>query len=268
MAHDRERVLLSGPDVAVRLWWRLCARKESASGSDPFLIKGSVLAVRCDGCGHTDHHEVPAKKGRGVVDRCKRCGLPWASRIEYVVRGTVQVSWRPLEFEQGLIALADLEHAIDQVPELDSLLYGLYLVTDRSYEYVAELASELALAEPLRWPQPRGGFTLARVRGAVRRARRLLSEALIRRGLMARRVSVLMLAGDREQLDVLEPMPAQVIVPADPAAWFGVLQDVERQPADAYLDSARGQNLIGLARSSTRELGPCYRQVPLREVWA
>jgi len=262
---DLGRTILQGPDDAVRLWWRLAARKETASGSDPFLIKGNVPAATCSECGHGEHHEVPAKKGQGFVDRCKRCGWVWSSRIEYVLRGMVQTTRRPHAGEVGLAELADLEHAIAQVPERDRLLYGLYLFTDRSEEYVAERAAELSLEHPTRWPMPSKGFSREGVRWAVKRARKTLSEALIKRSLMARRVPVLMAQGTQEVIDVLEPMPATAIVPADPAAWFGLLQDVERDPVDALVASARGANLIRLSRSSTRELGKVYRQVPMRQ---
>jgi hypothetical protein len=255
---------LSGPDEALRLWWRLTAREENASGRDPFLIKGSVAAVACGSCGSDRHHEVPAKKGRGVVDRCRHCGSIWQFRIEYVVRGTVQVSRRPQELERRLVALGDLEHCIDQLPDVDGLLYGLYLVTDRSYEYVAELASVLSLENPHQWPQPMGGFTLKRVRGAVGRARRLLREALAARGLIARRVPVLMLDGGREALDALEPLPFAVVVPADPHRWVGLLEDFAGTRC-----VPRGPPLVAyLARGTTRELGVVYREMPWHGVTA
>jgi len=260
------RTVLQGPDDAVRLWWRLAARKQTAGGSDPFLIKGNVAATSCSECGHTEHHEVPAKKGQGFVDRCKRCGWVWQCRVEYVVRGMVQTTRRPHAGESGLVELADLELAIDQVDTRDRVLYGLWLLTDRSFEYVAEAAAELALEHPGLWPVPASGFTVAGVKWAIKRARKTLSEALIKRGLMARRVPVLMAQGAEESIDVLEPLPATAIVPADPAAWFGLLQDVERTPGDAIIASARGADLIRLARSTTREHGKVYRQVPMRQV--
>ena len=99
-------MVLKGPDDAVRLWWQLTARKQSPNGCDPFLIKGSVAAPTCYVCGGHEHREVHSKELRGWVDRCKRCGSAWASRIEYVVRGTVQDTRRPLAAELGLVALA------------------------------------------------------------------------------------------------------------------------------------------------------------------
>lgn len=255
-----KRPLFQGPDDAVRRWWHLTAREESASGRDPFLIKGSVAADECTACGHERHHEVSAKRGHGWIDRCMRCGAAWSSCIEYVLRGTIQVSCRPHELEDRLIDLADLEHAIDQLPDPEALLYGLYLITDRSYEYVAERATELALEYPHRWTKPVSGFTLKRVRGAVGRSRRLLSEALIARGLMARHIPVLMRDGSREFVDGLEPLPADVVMLADPATWSGLLQDLEIS-SEALRSRASRSTVTRLSRATTAELGTVYREV-------
>lgn len=256
--------LLNGPDDAVRLWWRLVAREESAGGRDPFLIKGSVPADRCDGCGHDRHQEVPAKRGRGWVDRCMRCGGVWESGIEYVVRGTIQVTRRPHGIERRLVDLGDLEHCVDQIPQRDARLYGLYLFTDRSYEFVAELANEYALEEPARWQSPAGGFTLGLVRGAVKRSRRVLRRALERRALLACQVPVLMRSGEREVVEALEPLPIEAVVPGDPARWSGLLQDIELGAA-ARLESrlVPHLSLTRLSRGSTAELGTVYREVPV-----
>lgn len=248
--------LLKGPDDAVRLYWELIAREESAGGRDPFLIKGMVPAAACGSCGHDRHHEVPAKRGHGWIDRCRRCGFLWQSSIEYIMRGAIRISSRPHELERRLVELGDLERAIDQLPPADEFLYGLYLLTDRSYAYVAKLATSVARIRPDRWRSPPGGFSEKRVRGAVGRARKTLRESLAARGLMARTVPVLMLSGGRESIDALEPLPVNVTVPADPQSWVGLLQDyvLERQPID-------GRTLLYLGAS--RELGTVYREIPL-----
>jgi len=193
--------LLQGPDDAVRLWWRLTAREETASGRDPFLIKGSVPADRCVACGNGQHHEVPAKRGHGWVDRCQRCGAVWDSSMEYVPRGAVQATRRPHGLERRLVNLGDIEFCIDRIPRRDALPYGLYLVTDRSYEFVAHRAN-----------------------AAVARCRAALRSALEARSLLSRQIPVLLRAGGREVLEAVEPLPVEVLVPADPLRWSGLLQ--------------------------------------------
>jgi hypothetical protein len=255
-------MLLNGPDDAVRLWWRLTAREESASGRDPFLIKGRVAARRCVACRHERYHKVPKKGGVGWVDRCMRCGTIWNFGIEYVVRGTVQISRRPHGLERRLVRLGDLEHCIDEVPRADAVLYAMYLMTDRSYEFVAALANRLARAQPGELTLPRSGFTVARVRGAVKRGRRALRVALEARSLLARQIPVLMLTGAKEQLEVLEPLPMEVVLPADPVEWSGLLHEFALKPSALNGFSAL-RSLTRLSRGSTAELGTIYREVPL-----
>ncbi len=255
-------MLINGPDDAVRLWWRLTAGEESASGRDPFLIKGRVAARRCEACRSERYHKVPKKGGAGWVDRCMRCGTIWKFGIEYVVRGTVQISRRPHGLERRLVSLADLEHCIDQVPRADAVLYAMYLMTDRSYEFVADLANRLARAQPGEWAQPRGGFTVDRVRGAVKRGRRALRVELEARSLLARQIPVLMLTGAKEQIEVLEPLPGEVILPADPAAWSGLLNEFALG-GSTLTSHEVARSLTRLSRGSTPELGTIYREVPL-----
>ena len=253
--------LLHGPDDGVWLWWRLTAREETAGGRDPFLIKGNVPESTCAACGHDRYHEVPARRG-GIVTRCQRCGALWKSAMEYVPRGAVQATRRPHGLERRLVNLADLEHCIGQVPHADAMVYGLYLVTDRSYEFVAGLANEWARVLPEDWPAPPGGFTYDRVRRAVRRGRRVLRAALEARSLLARQVPVLMRAGDQEVIDALEPLPMNALVPANPLAWSGLLHEIEIDPAPPA-DSVVTVPLTRLSRGSARELGTVYREVPL-----
>lgn len=254
--------LLNGPDDAVRLYWELIAREESAGGRDPFLIKGMVPADACGSCGHDQHHEVPAKRGHGWVDRCRRCGFLWQSSIEYIMRGAIRISSRPHELERRLVELGDLERAIDQLPPADEFLYGLYLLTDRSYAYVAKLATSVARVRPDRWRSPPGGFTENRVRGAVGRARQTLRRSLAARGLMARTVPVLMQDGGQESVEAVEPLPLNVVIPADPASWAGVLQDLEISP-ESLVSRLRQSPLTRLSRGKTTALGTVYREVPL-----
>lgn len=254
--------MLNGPDDAVRLWWRLTAREETAGGQDPFLIKGRVAAARCAACDHDRHHEVPAKRGHGWVDRCLRCGAVWDSGIEYVVRGTVQASRRPNGLERRLVGLGDLEHCIDRVPRRDALLYGLYLVTDRSYDFVAAKANELAAAEPDKWTTPARGFTEEGVRWAVKRARRVLRSALEARSLLSRQIPVFMRDGSREVLEAVEPLPIDAVVPADPVTWDGLLHEIQIEPG---VLSAFGTRMLTtrLARGSDFDHGTVYREVSL-----
>lgn len=254
--------LLNGPDDAVRLWWQLTTREETAVGRDPFLMKGNKAADACAGCGHQRHHVVLAKRGHGRIDRCMRCGAIWPWDIKYVMRGEVRISRCPQEFERRLVALADLELAICQLPDLEKFVYGLYVRTDRSYEYVVEKATELALEHPDRWTKPVGGFTVNKVRHRVKRARFILSEALAARGLMARSVPVLMKDGSREVIEVVEPLPVDVVVPADPASWSGLLQDLEIPP-EAMRGRASRSTITRLSRGTTSQLGIVYREVPL-----
>jgi hypothetical protein len=193
-------------------------------------MKGYVYAPACYSCGGTRRHEVE-KKGGGVVWRCVRCSTAWPFRIEFVLRGTIETSRRENPSEAGQVDRADLALIMAQIPRGDALLYGLYLVTDRSYEYVSELASELSIAEPERWPDPRGGYTPKKVRGAVGRARRLVSELLIERGMMARAVAVHLHDGVLRELEVVEPFPPLASVPADPDRWDGLLSEVVGQAA-------------------------------------
>lgn len=254
--------LLNGPDDAVRTWWTLCAREETASGRDPFLMKGSVPAEACGNCGHGDHHEVPAKRGHGWVDRCRFCGTVWKFAIEYVVRGTVQVTRHPHGIEHRLVTLADLEVCVYKIPRADALVYGRYLTTDRSYAFVAEEANEIARASGGAWVAPIGGYTEHKVRTAVRRARRILRKALEERSLISKRITVLMLNGSEELLDALGRLPATVLVPADPARWAGLLQEFEARP-ERLRDSANWAGLRQLSLGSTRKLGEVYREVPM-----
>ncbi len=253
--------LLNGPDDAMRRCGRLVEREESPAGRDPFLIMGRKAAKACSRCVHKRHHVVSAKRGHGVIDRCMRCGAAWPWDTKYVMRGEVRISRRPQEFERRLVALADLELAICQIPRSDRMLYGTYLRTDRSYEFAAEKATELALMSPEQWPKPVGSFTRKRMIGAVARGRRFLREALQARGLMSRSVPVLMRDGRRELVDGLEPLPLDVVVSADPATWVGLLQDIAIRPEDL-----RGRALrlavIRLSRSTTAKLGTVYHEVP------
>ena len=264
--------LLNGPDDAVRLWWRLTAREETAGGRDPFLMKGNVLADECAACGHDRHHEVPVKRGRGWVDRCLRCGAVWPSGLEYVVRGTIRLTPRPHGIEHRLVDLGDLEVAIDQIPKRDARLYGLYLATDRSYEFLTLPANEIAEEMRWEWPPPAkelleqwlawpGGLTIGLVRGAVKRSRRVLRGALERRALIARQLPVLMRTGDRENLEALEPLPAEVVVPADPLRWDGLLHEFSVDALER-LAIAPGA-LTRLSRGSSPSLGTIYREVPV-----
>lgn len=255
--------LIQGPDDAVRLWWRLTAREETAGGRDPFLIKGSVPAKRCTACGDDRHHEVPAKRGHGWVERCQRCGALWQSEIELVPRGAVQATRHPHGLERRLVNLADLEICIEAIPKADSLPYGLYLFTDRSWEYVAALANQKVAEHPGRWPARAGGFTLDRVRGSVKRARSALRRALEHRALLARQVPVLLLTGDRALIEALMPLPVEVVVPADPSRWSGLLHDFEHDAVARAPITAAPYSWIKLSRGSAPDIGTVYRQVPV-----
>ena len=254
--------LLEGPDAAVRLWWEMTSREETAGSRDPFLIKGSVAAKRCEHCGHNRHQEVPAARGRGWVDRCLRCGKPWKSRLEYVVRGTVQATRRPRGLERRLVNLGDLEWCIDQIRGADARVYGLHLITNRSFEAVARMANELAAADPDAWVGVDRNFTLDAVRWAVKRARRTLRAALEARGLIAIQLPVLMRSGAREQIEALEPLPAEAIVPADPVAWSGLLHELQVAP-EVLAEVPRGSGWTLLSRGSTSNGSTIYREVSL-----
>lgn len=256
------RPLINGPDDAMRLAWRLREKQESPTGCNPFLMKGRVAAENCTNCGHNRRHEVRAKRGNISIDRCMRCGAVWSFHVECALPSSGQISSRPYAFDRRLVELADLQCAIGEVPEDDRRLYKLYLMTDRSYEDVAVFATELALEDPQRWTMPPRGFTLNRVRGAVGRARDLLRAALTARGLMAHSLPVLMLDGGRETIDAIEPLPIEVLVPADPVTWFELLQDFAIPP-EAMRDCAAGSGFARLSRGTTRKLGTVYRQVPL-----
>ena len=256
--------LLKGPDDAVRLWWRLTAREETANGQDPFLMKGNKAAGDCSNpaCSCDRHHEVPAKRGRGVVDRCRRCGALWQFEMKYVMRRAVRMTPRPHSLERRLVNLGDLGICIDQIPQRDSLPYGLCLLTDRNYGFVAEEANQVAAAEPSTWTVPPGGFTYKRVRTAVGRARRVLRVALEARGLVSKQVPVLLRGGEVIPIDAVEPLPVDVIVPADPLAWSGLLHELEIRPGALQSRQALG-GCTRLSRSFAPDLGTVYREVPL-----
>ena len=257
-----ERRLFHGPDDALRLWRSLVEREETPAGRDPFLIKGRKAAKACANCRRKRHHVVPAKRGQGWIDRCMRCGAAWRWDTKYVMRGEVRVSRRPHELERRLVNLHDLEHAIDQLPDLERFIYGVYVLKDLTYEHVVEKATELALEHPDQCTMPVGGITLSKVIYRVQRARCLLVESLAARGLMARSVPVLMKDGRREAVDVVEPLPVDVVVPADPARWSGLLQDLEILPEAVYGRVSRSA-ATRLSRGTTAQLGIVYREVPL-----
>ena len=256
------QLLVNGPDEAVRRFCRLREKQQSPTQCNPFLIEGLVAADKCNICGHNRRHEVPAKRGGGWRDRCRRCGAVWPFHDECFLPNWGHVSGRPEGFDARLVDLADLRLAIEEVQEDDWRLYELYVSTDLGYEAVAELATELALDDPQGWVMPIGGFTLNRVRGAVKRARRILEKSLAARGLMPHRLPVFMLDGNREIVDVLEPIPADVVVPGDPVTWSGLLQDFA-----ISLEALRGGFLVSavtrLSRGSSAEFGTIYREIPL-----
>ena len=158
------------------------------------------------------------------------------------------------------MGLGDLEHCIDQVPRGDALLYGLYLMTDRSYEFVAAKANELAAARPDKWPTHHRGFTLKRVRDAVKQARRVLRAALVARSLLSMQIPVLMRDGSQELLEALEPLPSEAVVPADPMTWDGLLHEIQLVPG-ALSDFDARMLTTYLARGSTAEHAVVYREV-------
>jgi hypothetical protein len=256
-------MLLRGPDEAVRLWWQLTARTSTAGGVDPFLIKAAVPVSACVSCGHGEHHEVPSKRG-GWIDRCKRCGATWWLRMEYIVRGTVDASWRPLQHEHALVDLADLELAIESLDDVDQKLYGAYLTTNHSQEQVAKLANTWGEQQFDRWERPPGGFTRGLVRAAIKRARRELTEALVARAMMARRVPVWLRGRDREELvEALEPLPFRPLVPSNPAAWAVPLHELDSAMCRNRMRGVAPENMIRLELDRASATGSIYRQVAL-----
>lgn len=257
----------SSADAALCAWWKRKARDEAASALDPFAIKGRIPAKSCPSCGSRRHAETESREASedeqragwrrvGWLDRCKRCGAPWDLLSRFIIKGRIQTSRIAGATEARAVESVDLDRVIDRLPRPDVLIYALSLVTDdsseggrealeravgfrptpsvRSYEFLAEVASRLALElrfeAPEIWSAPPGGFTPGFVRLAIRRCRRLLEAELQEIGAMRRVVPVLLRGGGRRQLNAFEPLPALVNVPAFEAAWLGSqdLEDLER----------------------------------------
>ena len=177
-----------------------------------------------------------------------------------LVRGTVQATRQPHGLEQRLVNLAELERCIDQIPRTDALVYGLYMVTDRSYAFVAVEANQYVFDLPEVWSAPGGRFTEKMVRTAVKRARRVLRAALVENSLLARSVPVLLRSGEQAEVEALEPLPRDAVVAADPARWNGLLQEIAARNGQPYLATAA---VTRLSLGSTKQHGTVYREVPL-----
>lgn len=167
-------------DHAVAEWWRLVTTTRAPRAIDQVERRGWLYAEKCEACGRGEPVLVVNRSG-ARVERCSRCSAVWP-RLEVEVakappRPGARIAPRP---PAQLDALATLDVVLEALPERESRVYGLHLITGRRRDETARLANRQG------WRDLDGAlWTEKRVRRAIRRCRKLLELELGRRGLLA-----------------------------------------------------------------------------------
>lgn len=164
-----------GPDHAVITAWEALRDASVAKGIDLAAMEGLWHAKACPRCRGTVYHETKSDIG-AIVERCKRCGLPWPTKPACIPKGAIRKSISPKKRVGPVVRAGDILALIARVPEDTLRIYACWLISGQGFSWTAERAVERD------WPG--GPWNDVAVRRAVRRGRTWLRAELEASGLL------------------------------------------------------------------------------------